>query len=782
MRTWVGKLLSRAAILAILVFIYVLSVTQLRDTLGLLLPPNLLDLQEVIFYVLALVLFALAWVPDVATTLIHRRRQVMEYVPPHRGYFRVEPYTEAEGVSSYGRADDTHQIVLRWISNASLPLLYLTGRSGCGKSSLISAWLKPKLEAKGWIVCVRRGFQDPLQAAAAGISEPGLLWQKPPTSEDPIAQLRRARTRAKQMRRRILIVVDQFEEFLILHNKEAVSRSCRRLRMLSEEAADGLTILLVFRSDYEHIVDAIDLPRMHQSENWYDVGAFNRGDAIQFMRGGFPDIDEGLLNRLMRGLEEVEGTPGLYRPIALNMGGLVLFTDAGRLAQSPERLIQRYIRDAIRTPEIAELAPMILETMITEGGTKTPNVALGKLAKEARRPVPEVRRCMNRLAVLSLVKALDDECEHWEICHDFIASILSQVLRRTGRLIWPSVRRMLAPTIAAFATLAIAIPAAVYSQRGQSVSEVDFAKARLSELGCFDAGMASGYSDEGRSFSLAGTTYCRLDGQSDEVPMDTLVQYLETALEGEALISIDLSSIRANDIEQIERFEELRSLSIRLADDADAASITSFNELRSLYLGGSDIGDLSALSNLDNLEILSLIGTAVSDLEALSNLERLRVLDLRDTDVVSLSGIDGLGALWRLRLDDTNVADLSPLAGLESLEELSLANTKVVDLSPLSELSNLSSLDLTGTMVVDLAAVSGLVNLRSLELNHTGVTDLRPITSLEKLKRLSIYCVRAILEPLKSLRSLESLHVDEEVYQKAMDTVRIRIWGHYTCR
>jgi ABC-type ATPase involved in cell division len=39
-------------------------------------------------------------------------------------------------------------------------VLYLSGESGVGKSSLISAYLRPELESAGWLIVQMRAFGD----------------------------------------------------------------------------------------------------------------------------------------------------------------------------------------------------------------------------------------------------------------------------------------------------------------------------------------------------------------------------------------------------------------------------------------------------------------------------------------------------------------------------------------------------------------------------------------------------------------------------------------------
>ncbi|HWX43582.1 MAG TPA: hypothetical protein VN345_20755, partial [Blastocatellia bacterium] len=61
---------------------------------------------------------------------------------PRANYFRLDPYGEADK-DDFKRADGAHERVLRWINSARETALYLTSRSGVGKSSLLQAYVIP---------------------------------------------------------------------------------------------------------------------------------------------------------------------------------------------------------------------------------------------------------------------------------------------------------------------------------------------------------------------------------------------------------------------------------------------------------------------------------------------------------------------------------------------------------------------------------------------------------------------------------------------------------------
>ena len=440
---------------------------------------------------------------------------------------------------------------------------------------------------------------------------------------------------------------------------------------------------------------------------------------MQFMKSGLPDIDDLLLDRLISGLEDVEGTPGLFRPVTLNMAGIVLYRDAGALGQAPERLIHRYISDAIDTPEIADYSRPILSHMITHGGSKRRHVSTKDLATGTKLSPSTIRQCLNRLSATSLVIPLDSESRYWEVSHDFLAELIASTIGSSRASLWPHVQRWFAPGLLSISLVVLLFTAAL---RPIALSRVDYAKARLSDLGCL--------SEVYQSFSLGGTPDCRTKLPPDTVQLKHLVHYIETVIDGSSLVSLDLSSFVFDDITPLERLSLLEELSIRISQGSSLESVAEMNRLRMLSLRDSEVRDLSPLARLMNLDML----------------------DLRDSHVTDLSGIDSLSDLESLDLSGTKVTDIAPLSSLQ-LSHLSLQFTELVDFGPLSSLAS----------------------LRSLDLSYTNIVDIAPIIHLEELATLLIYCTDADTSELASLPNIEDVFLDDDSDASSLRSTSVNV-------
>ena len=242
------------------------------------------------------------------------------------GYFRLFPYGESDR-EVFTRLDGANQRVFKWLFSTKSSLLYLSGASGAGKSSILAADVLPRLREHGWAIIETRLVGDPMQQLKTAILATSDLFGRKPKPELSLLHLLRRvadihRRRGKGAR--LLLVVDQFEEFLILHQPSERVAFAELLHRLSEEPVDGLTLLLVFRSDYRSLVFKLSLPPTHAEVNWEEVAPYGRGEANTFMLGGGRELTPESLESLFKGLDRIEETRGLSVRLRLIWSGLFL--------------------------------------------------------------------------------------------------------------------------------------------------------------------------------------------------------------------------------------------------------------------------------------------------------------------------------------------------------------------------------------------------------------------------------------------------------------------------
>jgi hypothetical protein len=231
----------------------------------------------------------------------------------------------------------------------------------------------PWLERDGVKIFRLRGYQDPARVLEEELKRPGAIWKRtPPDSSDLNKLVDEAAKRLQPAR--LLIVFDQFEEFLILKQQDQRARFVEFLTTQASESSSSATILLAFRTEYDGFIQALKLPTPIPGHNLQKVSAFTEIAARDFLEASGLGFDQQLPANVLREAAEVEETKGLIRPVTLNLFGLVLSRFANGLPSEFRlgRLIRGFVRESIFQKEIAEFTPLLLPKLISPQITKQP--------------------------------------------------------------------------------------------------------------------------------------------------------------------------------------------------------------------------------------------------------------------------------------------------------------------------------------------------------------------------------------------------------------------------
>ena len=264
-----------------------------------------------------------------------------------------------------------------------------------GKSSVLNAFTIPALREEGWTVIEARTWQDPEKALRDAIAKfaGARKWKlgEPTNLRGFLEAI------ARRAEHGFLLVLDQFEEFVILADAERQRAFAAFIAELGAVPVKGLRILLVLRSDYQTAIDELGLPRLRQGENWNQIGRFTIAAGTRFIARSGLALQPDALDRIAISASELDDSPGMIRPITLNVVGYVL--SQGR-ATAPSldagRLVRSYIEQSVGQPAIREFAPNVLRELVTEQGTKWPR-SEKDLVSQTRLRAGEVRAVMNGL-------------------------------------------------------------------------------------------------------------------------------------------------------------------------------------------------------------------------------------------------------------------------------------------------------------------------------------------------------------------------------------------------
>lgn len=638
------------------------------------------------------------------------------------GYFRIGPYlATAEDRSKFDRADGIHQKVLAWIEKAAEVPLYLTGDSGSGKSSVLNASVLPALRERGWTVIEARAWQDPVAALKREfLALPG---RRSRAAEG--ASLRELIEAAwRRSEGKLLVVLDQFEEFIILGDPEQKRQFAALVSDLRSDPAHRLRLVLVIRSDYQSFLDELGLPALHYAVNFYQIPRFVFAAATDFFARSGLQLDPATLERLLTSAAELDETPGLVRPITLNVIGYVLAAGKPVAASlDAAQLVRRYIEQTVGQPAIRDFARPVLEQLVTEQSTKRPR-SEQEIASATRLRHGEVRAVLNGLGDAGLARPLDAAQEIWELSHDFVARAVSRHLgrQRSGRMF----RTLPYAAPALLATIVAAIGGIVV---WNSLRQ-DTIRSDVGSLGFSVASLPRGLP------GAAPEGLVVVANPSSQITSENLAKAVPLLARLSNIQGLSLAMTGVHSIGPIEHLTALLALNLNNTKVENLGPLAHLDQLQSIYLNQTSVFDLRPLAKLVRLQELDLGGTKVESLEPLRGLAALRILTLYGTKVPDLAPLNGLAALQQLDLRATAVSNLKPLKGLTALQTLSLGGTKVANLEPLRSLARLRFLNLYGTAVDDLSPLRSLVALQTLNLHGTKVSSLEPVEDLASLHEL----------------------------------------------
>jgi predicted Ser/Thr protein kinase len=615
------------------------------------------------------------------------------------GYFTLRPREAEDG---FERADGAHHEVFRWIRNTREPVLYLTGASGTGKTSVLDAWVIPKLRREGHVVIHLRGYEDLFKGIKGQILQPGLIWAHPPVKE--VDNLRSLLDRACRRlgANRLIIVVDQFEEVLILKDDE--QRTAFQ-QFLSAQTISGLTFLLVFRPEYEGLIQDQAWPRLHLNTNRRVISPFTENAANDFLRRSGLILNPDLLRAVLRESTEIEqGTIGLIRPVTINLCGLVLSRFSSGLPRKFRGgIIRGFLSESLLLPEVRYVAEKIIPNLITDNVTRRPRT-ISEVAEAMQLTPARVLACMRRLGESdrAIVRPLDEQEETWEISHDFLVPLLDSIVAR--RTLWRRLRPW-APWVAV-ACLALAAVVAPLLTKNDPRAELRKQGWTISD-------------DKGVLLLTPLNRKAPIPPQSISILRTLPLPY-----------SLDLERTEVADVSALRDLKGLTTLNLESTQVADVSPLRDLKSLSTLDLGYTQVSDLAALRDLNSLTTLNLRLTQGADVSALAALKSLKTLDLRYAQVSDVSALRHLKSLTTLNLGGTKVVDVSALRDLKGLTTLDLGYTPVADVSALRDLKSLTMLHLGGTQVGDVSALRDLKSLTTLDLSYTqvgGVSALRDL-------------------------------------------------------
>ena len=589
-------------------------------------------------------------------------------------HFRTYPYG-AEDRTAFKRLDGADQTALNWLKSTETPLLYFSGASGVGKSSLLAACVLPQLRDAGWLVIETRLFGDPTERLCKALFAAETRLAKK-DADLPLYDLFKkvADARKRKGEPPLLLVIDQFEEFLILYKDDERAAFGAFLHDLMKRPINGLRILLVFRSDYRALVFKLDLPPLSAAQNWHELAPYDRGEAAAFLRNGGRNLSVEVSDKLFRGLDRIEDAPGMYRLITLNMVGLVLERMGRTLEGDPGRLIQSYLQTCLTKGDARDFVKPLLANMITDAGTKGPR-SRRDLAKITGFASWQVKSTLAELARQGLVRRLEATAAAWEVAHDFLARVIGQMIGRLKPNFFARAQPLIAPIalMGWIGLAALVLPGWQYKH--------DFAEWKLPTATHDQASQLTSLSV--KNDRITNLNWLRCDFKQLSLAVQK-VEDFEVLRRCNRLASLDLTGSNVTSLDALKDLKGLTALTLDLTDMSSVTSLDALKDLKGLTTLSLDLSRNSGTTSLD----------ALKDLTGLSSLS----LNLSESIITSLDALKDLKGLTTLSLNlsESSVRSFDAVKDLKGITTLSLnlSSSKVTSLDALKDLKGLTSLSL----------------------------------------------------------------------------------------
>ncbi len=677
------------------------------------------------------------------------------------------------------RPDRAEHEVLERLKAPNASVLLLEGYSGTGKTSLLEAWVIPRLldERPRPVVIEAPPFNCCLRLREELLRE-GIVWKRPPARLSKLATaelLKAAGKKAKADGRHVFLILDHFEVALLKHAESpnpATEELAAILRGLAEQGNDGLstTAVLSYRAEYYSRFENMGLRELPSNR----VESFSRNDAAAFLIERVA-LSEDQLRAVLDECETVTDTRGLIRPVVLQMLGRALSRNTHReITETPRgAFISTELASSINRSEVRDYSRPVLRHLLTNGARILDGPRVGEIADALKLDPAQIDGCLRALrSDADIVRLVEDSGRprerRWEVSHDFVARLLEPLLD-TGHGLPILVRRGAGLLL----LLATSVFASVYFSSQKIGAVRDLAEAGLwwdgEQAGVFDSFASR------RSVTRIPVAPLRTLGVRG---LDLEGCFRLTSLEGlselSALQTLNLESCQ--DLTNLEGLSELPALqTLNLESCQDLTSLEGFSELPALQtLNLRNCIDLPSLQGFPELPVLKALDLSSSNgltcLEGFPELPALQTLNLtRSLELASLEGLPELPVLQALYLSDCyDLVNLEGLPELPALQALYLSSCYgLVNLEGFTILPALLSLHL-----------DGCIHLTSLE----GFSELPALQTLNLETCFNLASLEWLPDELPALQSLnlsgcDSLTSLEGLPDKLPALHTLTLWG-----
>jgi len=376
-------------------------------------------------------------------------------ITPVNPYKLLEPFSGVDRSVFAGRDRETQELLQR-LERQSLIVLF--GESGTGKTSLINAGLIPCLRDAGWLVVSVRCLDEPVhlirretlgvvqQASGLTIDQLKGEVEALGATADLAEFMRRLGHYLTSERRRLVIVVDQFEEIFARAGELQRQQLAHAIRAIQElpELRGWLVALFALREDY--------LGQLWSWAHDYDLGAAwynafritrltdtqSRQAIVEPSQQSDAVFEPALVDQVLGDLRNIGD--GLVYPPYLQVVCFALFehglkhrsattvdigVDDYEVLGGAERIITDYLDKSLfegLTPVYQRIAEGVLDALTGAAGLRT-LMSLDEISRVVGDDLGYVHEVLEVLVSRRVVRPYwdKDQLKGYELVHDFLS-------------------------------------------------------------------------------------------------------------------------------------------------------------------------------------------------------------------------------------------------------------------------------------------------------------------------------------------------------------------------
>jgi hypothetical protein len=374
----------------------------------------------------------------------------------------MEFLTSADRRHLCGRENTIAELLASITKN---PITLLLGNSGTGKTSVVHAGVFPVAFMQGWLPVYTRPLGLPRTDVATGIE--GAVFDGPTSYRGSLVPLLKQVT-ATVSPKKVMLVIDQFEDILTAKRAEEAEQLVEDLRVLRYLDDPDIRVLVCYRADLEARLGEFwqlvsgspqGLPRVY-------LGGVSGKDCWQTIVGTCADLNLSLdlsetdAERMvcdLRTFSQTHAEQAIYPPYIQMLidhiwrsalgGGRYRY--AGYLqAGGMEGITGGYLARQLAYANGQQgLGRAVLVALVRSYGVKAQR-SLSEIARDAGISEQTCESLLERLIDLRLVRHVGGD---YEVAHDFLAKEISAKLVDSEEREFKRFRELLASKAAAFA-------------------------------------------------------------------------------------------------------------------------------------------------------------------------------------------------------------------------------------------------------------------------------------------------------------------------------------------